>query len=126
MDLVHWDDLEGASGEGGGKGVGMGNTCKPMAVSFQCMTKFTTNKKIKNKIKRLKKKKTSGMLKLIKRSSLGKVQNDILIMETKRDCSCRLIKKLVTLLSILHPFYFESKFDILIDQIVIDDLLKTC
>ena len=24
----------------------MGNTCKPMAVSFQCMTKFTTNKKI--------------------------------------------------------------------------------
>ena len=30
--------------------IGMGNTCKPMAVSFQCMTKFTTNKKI-NKIK---------------------------------------------------------------------------
>ena len=29
--------------------IGMGNTCKPMAVSFQCMTKFTTNKK--NKIK---------------------------------------------------------------------------
>ena len=27
-------------------------TCKPMAVSFQCMTKFTTNKKkIKKKIK---------------------------------------------------------------------------
>ena len=25
--------------------IGMGNTCKPMAVSFQCMTKFTTNKK---------------------------------------------------------------------------------
>ena len=23
--------------------IGMGNTCKPMAVSFQCMTKFTTN-----------------------------------------------------------------------------------
>ena len=23
----------------------MGNTCKPMAVSFQCMTKFTTKKK---------------------------------------------------------------------------------
>ena len=23
----------------------MGNTCRPMAVSFQCMTKFTTNKK---------------------------------------------------------------------------------
>ena len=27
----------------------MGNTCKPMAVSFQCMTKFTTNKKNNNK-----------------------------------------------------------------------------
>ena len=25
--------------------IGMGNTCKPMAVSFQCMTKFTKNKK---------------------------------------------------------------------------------
>ena len=25
----------------------MGTTCKPMAVSFQCMTKFTTNKKKK-------------------------------------------------------------------------------
>ena len=34
-----------------GVGIGMGNTCKPMAVSFQCMTKFTTNKKIK-KIKK--------------------------------------------------------------------------
>ena len=30
-----------------GGGIGMGNTCKPMAVSFQCMTKFTTNKKNK-------------------------------------------------------------------------------
>ena len=29
-----------------GGGIGMGNTCKPMAVSFQCMTKFTTNKNI--------------------------------------------------------------------------------
>ena len=28
-----------------GGGIGMGNTCKPMAVSFQCMTKFSTNKK---------------------------------------------------------------------------------
>ena len=43
-----------------GGGIGMGNTCKPMAVSSQCMTKFTTNKKINkiNKIERdLKKKK---------------------------------------------------------------------
>ena len=28
-----------------GGGVGMGTTCKPMAVSFQCMTKSTTKKK---------------------------------------------------------------------------------
>ena len=31
-----------------GGGIGMGNTCKPMAVSFQCMTKSTTILKIKN------------------------------------------------------------------------------
>ena len=34
-------------------GIGMGNTCKPMAVSFQCMTKSTTIKIIiiiKNKL----------------------------------------------------------------------------
>ena len=31
--------------------IGMGNTCKPMAVLFQCMTKFTTNKKKKRKKK---------------------------------------------------------------------------
>ena len=30
-----------------GGGIGMGNTCIPMAVSFQCMTKFTTKKKKK-------------------------------------------------------------------------------
>ena len=29
--------------------MGMGNTCKPMAVSFQCMTKSTTIKKKKKK-----------------------------------------------------------------------------
>ena len=34
-----------------GGGIGMGNTCKPMAVSFQCMTKFTTNKKKSEKKK---------------------------------------------------------------------------
>ena len=28
-------------------GIGMGNTCKPMAVSFQCMTKSTTIKRKK-------------------------------------------------------------------------------
>ena len=31
-----------------GGGIGMGSTCKPMAVSFQCMTKSTTNKKKKS------------------------------------------------------------------------------
>ena len=30
-----------------GGGIGMGNTCKPTAVSFQCMTKSTTIKKKK-------------------------------------------------------------------------------
>ena len=39
-------DAEDMEREVGG-GIGMGNTCKPMAVSFQCMTKFTTNKKNK-------------------------------------------------------------------------------
>ena len=32
-----------------GGGMGMGNTCEPMAVSFQCMTKSTTIKKKKEK-----------------------------------------------------------------------------
>ena len=41
-DLVHWEDLEGSGGEGGGSGDREGNTCKPMAVSFQCMTKSST------------------------------------------------------------------------------------
>ena len=42
-----------------GGGIGMGNTCKPMADSFQCMTKSTTIKKviIKKKIQKTKKKK---------------------------------------------------------------------
>ena len=38
-----------------GGGIGMGNTCKPMAVLLQCMTKFTTNKK-KKKTKKKKRK----------------------------------------------------------------------
>ena len=37
--------------EVGGR-IGMGNTCKPMAVSFQCMTKSTTNKKNNKKKKK--------------------------------------------------------------------------
>ena len=39
-----------------GGGIGMGNTCKPLAVSFQCMTKSTTNKKKKKKNSFIKKK----------------------------------------------------------------------
>ena len=37
-----------------GGGIGMGNTCKPMDVSFQCMTKSTTNKKKKKERKKYK------------------------------------------------------------------------
>ena len=39
--LVHWNDPEGWDRVGGGRGFGMGNTCKPMAGSCQCMTKTT-------------------------------------------------------------------------------------
>ena len=38
---MHWEDPEGWGGEGGGRGIGMGNTCKSMADSCQCMTKPT-------------------------------------------------------------------------------------
>ena len=31
--LVHWDDPEGWYGEGGGRGLRMGNTCTPVADS---------------------------------------------------------------------------------------------
>ena len=40
-----------------GGGIGMGNTCKPMADSFQCMTKSTTIKKKKKKKKQWRRKK---------------------------------------------------------------------
>ena len=40
--LVHWEDPEEWDGEGGGRGIGMGNTCKSMADSCQCMAKTTT------------------------------------------------------------------------------------
>ena len=45
-----------------GSGIGMGNTCKPMAVSFQCMTKST--KKIKNKDLLPKKKKKMTLVRV--------------------------------------------------------------
>ena len=44
-----------------GGGIEMGNTCEPMAVSFQCMTKFTTKKK-KKTIPRKKKRKKAKWL----------------------------------------------------------------
>ena len=36
---AHWDDPEGWVGEGGGRGVRMGDTCTPMADSCECMAK---------------------------------------------------------------------------------------
>ena len=46
-----------------GGGIGMGNTCKPLAVSFQCMTKSTTKKKKKGKKSKKKKRVTNkGLL----------------------------------------------------------------
>ena len=42
-----------------GGGIGMGKTCNPKAVSFQCMTKFTTNNKKKRKEKKKKVKEES-------------------------------------------------------------------
>ena len=46
---MHWEDPEGSGGGGGGKGYRMGNTCKSVADSFQCMTKPTTIKNNNNK-----------------------------------------------------------------------------
>ena len=41
--LMHWEDPEKSGGKGcGGGGIVMGNTCKSMADSCQCMTKPTT------------------------------------------------------------------------------------
>ena len=40
--LVHWEDPEGWDGEGGWRGIGMGNTYKSMADSGQCVAKTTT------------------------------------------------------------------------------------
>ena len=42
-----------------GGGIGMGNTCKPMAVSFQCMTKYKKKNKIKAHLTSKKKKKNA-------------------------------------------------------------------
>ena len=53
----------------------MGNTCKPMAVSFQCMTKSTTNKKNKKKNKKEKQKKRSKGL-LLRTMKFSKIERD--------------------------------------------------
>ena len=39
--LVHWDDPEGWDRREVGGGFRMGNTCKPMADSYHCMTRPT-------------------------------------------------------------------------------------
>ena len=49
LGLVHWDDPEGLDGEGGGRGVRMGNTCTSMADSCQCMAKPIQYCKVKKK-----------------------------------------------------------------------------
>ena len=37
LGLVSWDNLGGWCGAGGGGGLGMGNTCVPVADSFWCV-----------------------------------------------------------------------------------------
>ena len=48
--------------------IGIGNTCKPMAVSFKCKTKSTTNLK-KNEVKKIK----------IKKIYIKKIQMSMLV-----------------------------------------------
>ena len=54
-----------------GGGIGMGNTCKPMAVSFQCMTKPTTIKKQKQKHIKKKTKTTTTTKKRVLEITVG-------------------------------------------------------
>ena len=42
LGLMHWEDPEGWVGREVGGGIGIGNTCKYMADSCQCMAKATT------------------------------------------------------------------------------------
>ena len=48
-----------------GGGIGMGNTCKPLAVSFQCMTNPPQIKKINKDLKRKKNDSNTEQLKYI-------------------------------------------------------------
>ena len=60
-----------------GGGIGMGNTCKPMAVSFQCMTKFTRNKKKYESCKKKKrKKKRNGVCQIHSKLPRFKILNN--------------------------------------------------
>ena len=70
-----------------GGGIGMGNTCKPMAVSFQCMTK------IHHKLK--KKKKTSVI----------PGSNAILIFHRLKDIFCIITKCSKSYHSISYVLY---------------------
>ena len=61
-----------------GGGIGMGNTCKPMAFSFQCMKKSTTNKKIIIINKKKRKKKLCSYQSFTNQfSNLGEVNIDL-------------------------------------------------
>ena len=42
LGLVHWEDPKDGMGREAGGGIRMGNTCKSMADSCQCMAKTTT------------------------------------------------------------------------------------
>ena len=65
-----------------GGGIGMGNTCKSMAISFQCMTKFTTNKK-----KIIIKKKRKDMVQMCKSVGHGcSLNGTCLLVEAKSKC----------------------------------------
>ena len=61
-----------------GGGIGMGKTCKLKDVSFQCMTKFTTNKKKKKEYKSLK----------VKRKYRERASNPV---EKERECNAHYI-----------------------------------
>ena len=41
-ELAHWDDPQNEMGREMGGGFTMGNTCTPMADSYQCIAKTTT------------------------------------------------------------------------------------
>ena len=55
-----------------GGGIRMGKTCKLKDVSFQCMTKFTTNKKKNKKINKTKQNKTKQKPKKKKKREMDK------------------------------------------------------